>query len=127
MNSPGCRDLGMIVRDVIISVLRIASERGGRVTGHFDFWNDRDEPISGISDNLPNVILGKIPTIRCAIAQARIAEYRGVCPLRTDLGQTWILLYFDAPSLIFGQMPVQQVQLMGCHEVEDPFHGLFSG
>src|SRR4029077_354806 len=107
INSPGSSNLGMIIRDVTISVLRIAGEGGGGVTGHFDLWNDRDKPIRCVSDNLPDVILGKISSIRCAIAQGRIPEHRRARPLGTDLGKKRILLYFDAPSLVFGQMPVQ--------------------
>src|SRR6516225_10987290 len=117
MTSPGGCNLGTVILDISVSVLRIRGEGGRRVARHLYLRNDRDKPIRGVRNDLPNIVLRKVATVRFAIAQAGIAEHRGVSPLGADLGQKRIFLYLDAPALVISQMQVQDVQFMSRHEV----------
>ena len=37
--------------------VRVRGERRERVPGHFDFGNDRDEPLSGVANDVANLVL----------------------------------------------------------------------
>ena len=72
------------------------------MTGHLNLGDDGDKAILCIADDLTNLILRVEATIATAIPFGTP---------RTDLRQTWILLNLNTPALVFGQVPVELINL----------------
>ena len=82
-------------------------------------------PGGRVSHNVANLLL----RIEAAIAVKRLAALRiGQLALRAppaaDLRQLRIRLYFDAKAVVVAKVPVQQVQLVHGHEVDEPLDEL---
>ena len=86
------------------------------MTWHLDLRDDRHEAILSIAYDLTNLIL----RIEASIATA--------IPFGTpspDLGKARVLLDLDAPALIFGEVPVELVDLEHGDDVDMLLHLLY--
>ena len=72
------------------------------MTRHLDLRDDGHKAILSIADDLTDLILR---------VEAPIATAITFGTPRTDLRQTWILLDLNTPALVFGQMPVELINL----------------
>jgi len=89
--------------------LRIGHLPGSAVAGHLKLRYDADAAVAGVLDDLSGVLLG-------------IEEAVGA-----DAGEFGIELALDAETLIFREVPVEDVELDGSHAVEgalDDIHWL---
>ena len=101
---------------------RVRGDHGLRMAGHLDLRHDRDEALSGVGDDLPDLLL-RVETAVTLAVEGRV----GPCPLaaderllppRGDVRELRILLDLDAPALIVGEMPVEPVELVHRHQIQ---------
>ena len=64
--------------------------------GHVNLGDDRDVPISGVFDDVANLVLCVEAAVPFAVAHRLIA-------IGADLGEFRIFLDLDAPPLVFGR------------------------
>ena len=106
-------------RDVIVTKIWIARNGSTRVPGNLDLRDNRDMALCRESNHIAALLLRvetAVPfTIRCVSVPIR---WRTSTPC-ADFGQLWILFGLKAPALIFGQVPVKDIQLVKCHPVEE--------
>lgn len=98
-----------------------------RVSGHFDFGDDRDVPLGGIGDDLADLVLrvkAAVPPEFEGGGLLLVAADLGFRTPRPDLGQARVAFDLDAPALVVGQVPVKGVELGGGHAVEVALHEL---
>ncbi len=100
--------------------LRISGNGGGAVAGDFHLRNHGHAPPAGILHDLADVVLGVESAVRNAVAYPAV-ERRLLAP-GTDFGEARILVDLDAPSLVLGQMPVEHILLVHCHQVDELHH-----
>ena len=82
---------------------------GGQfVSRHFEFGHDFHRVLSGIGHDFAHLFLGVVAAMACTV---------GFCAPRSDGSELGILLDFDAPALVVGQVPVQAVDFVGRKEV----------
>ena len=96
-NSPFAFDLIWTRRT---SQFRITHEPGSAVPRHIELWHDANAAFSRVSDQIPDFVLGIEQSVRAHLMQLRK------------------FLALDPEALIFGKMPVQDVQLHCCHSVQ---------
>src|SRR6478609_2841587 len=83
------------------------------MTGHFNFRNYRDMPFHGITHQFPDLVLGVIATITgVVIPRAGITANDGAIAVSAYGSKQGIFFDLDAPSLVFGQVPVKIIHLM---------------
>ena len=105
---------------------RIAGQSCDTMSRNLYLRNRNDMPVLGILHDFPDIILCIESAIR--LVYKRITLFAGivrhVCTFsdRTDFSQARILLNFDSPALILSQMPVESVQLMHSHHVDEGLH-----
>ena len=95
------------------------------MAGHFNFRNDGDVPRRRISHDFADVVL----RVKSAVAAVRAVSRRRICRQaeadavapRADTGQLGIFFDFDAPAVVVHQMPVERVDLVQRHRVEQLF------
>ena len=107
--------------------LRVRGERGQRMAGELDLRNDHHVPQRGVVDHLPDLRLRVEPAVpgRIELHVAVRPDHRAVSP-RADLRQLRIFPDFDAPALVVGQVPVEDVHLVERQEIDvflDELHG----
>ncbi len=113
MHAPSCRDLNRITRT---GILRIAGQRCNGMSGQFDLRNYGDITTFCIFDNFFNIFLSVKSTMNRAVF---------VFAPGTNLGQFRIFLDFNAPSLVFGEMPVQTVHFVISQQIDIAFYKIF--
>ena len=107
----------------------VRGDRRAHVAGNVDFGHDGDMPLGSIGDNLAQIGLAVVErTVLLAVAFDSIAELAEMLELRAVLGRFLapgtVLDELghsgdvDAPALVFGEMPVQNVQLVVGHEID---------
>src|SRR6266508_5207740 len=90
---------------------------------HFYLGNDRHVAISRVGHDVADLIL----RVEAAIALAVVCGHgprpsdHGLASKCTHLGEKWILLDFDSPSLIVGEVPVKRVELVRSEKVDVAF------
>jgi len=105
--------------------LRVRGNRRPGMAGHLDLGHDRDVPLGGITDQLADVVLRVKATVTPAVELPRlvavVSDQRLVAP-SADLGQPRVLLDFDPPALVVGQVHLQAVEFVLGHHVDKPQH-----
>src|ERR1051326_7675185 len=84
----------------------ISDKPGSGVPGHIELGHDADTAIVRVSDNFASLLLG--------VEQ----------PVRAELRQFWEGLALDSVTLVFAEMPMEDVELNRCHAVERTFYNL---
>ena len=96
------------------------------VAGHVDFGDYLDETLTGVGNNLANVVLRVESAIVLAVRLGSLPGKDATVTPSPHLGQAGIFLNLNAPSLVLGQVPVETVELIGAHDVKDVFHRLLA-
>ena len=100
------------------------------MAGHFDLRDDGDESRGGIGDDLADVVLRVEAAVGCGVKCPFAAVAAGVADdgffaPGADVGEAGVFFDFDAPALIFGQVPVKDVHLVHGQQVDVFFDELF--
>src|SRR5215471_13771164 len=97
------------------------------MTGHFYFGNNGDVPLRRILYDVFYLFL------RVKSGMWRAVKYiAGPTPclrhpsFAANLCKFWIFFYFDAPTLVIGEMPVKNIHLKQCHLIHEVFYYFFS-
>src|SRR5438046_1319293 len=103
--------------------LRVCRDRGHRVPGHLDLRQHTDPTLRGVPHDLPHVVLRVETAVRFArkFASRRVLRsWRGhrILAERADGGELRVLLDLDAPALVLGEMPVEDVELVQREEID---------
>ena len=104
----------MVVRrrgDPVATQLRIGDEGGRCMTGAVDLWHDLDEVFGGIVDDAGVVGCGVVPAV-AALDVARAA----------DLGEPRPIGHRQPPTLVVGEMEVEDVDLVQRDQVDVAEH-----
>ncbi len=88
-----------------------------RMSGHLDLRHDGDVPGRRIGHNRADLGLGVKTGMGHAVMLAGKTA-RGARPPRAHLRQPGVALDFDAPALVFGQMPMQHVHFLQRQQVQ---------
>lgn len=95
-------------------VLREDVKHGHRVAGDFDFGNDGDVALGAVVDDFFSVFLGVESAVHSVFAVVSGAGGRQVksdagspCALLDEFG---VFFDFDTPCLVFGEVPVEDIQ-----------------
>src|SRR5437667_842674 len=112
-----------------VAELGIRRDRGDRVSGHLDLRDHGDAAIGGVPHDLPHVVLRVEAPMRLAreLPERRILRSRRghrVLAPGADLGEPRVLLDLDAPALVLGEVPVEDVDLVQRKEIEMLEHEL---
>ena len=92
------------------------------MSGHFDFGHDLDKPVGRVTNAFAHLLPGVIPSVRLRVLLGTPVLGRpqvGAVAPGTPAGQFRILPDFDPPPLILGQMPLQAIQLVHRHQVDN--------
>ncbi len=93
------------------------------MTRHVDFGNDRDVALSRVRDDPTHIILRIKAPIEARTTRSRIdvssgSRPRGDAPC-SDFREAGVLLDLQAPSLVVREMPMQHIQLVERHPVDE--------
>ncbi len=92
------------------------------VVRHLDLWSDRNLAIGGVTDDFANVIL-RVKAKTARPGYAPVSEIP-VHP-RTEFRQLRVLLDFNPPVPVVGQVDLKAVELVGRHNINEPHYILF--
>src|ERR1700733_793651 len=103
--------------------LRVGHDRRTRMSWHVNFGNDGDVAIRRVRHYPTNVILRIKTAIKARMTGGGIdvgggGRSRGDAP-RADLREAGIFFDLQAPSLVIREMPMQHVQLVERHPVDE--------
>jgi len=108
--------------------LWVGHYRRGGVPRHVDFRDDGDVAIRRVSHYPPHVVLRIKPTIETRMAGGRIDVGGGGRSCRdaprANLRESRILFDLEAPALVIAQVPMQHVQLVKRHPIDELQHEL---
>ncbi len=101
----------------------IGDDGGGRVPWYIDLRDNGHAALARVCDDPAHHLLGIKSTVETRPARPRI-DVGGRCgpcgnTPRPDAGQLRILLDLQAPPLVIGQMPLQHVELVQRHPVDE--------
>ena len=118
--------------------LGICGDGRERMPGQLYLGYDLDVPLGGIAHDLAQVGFGVVerpvaacvhlhrtPVGRHVPVDARVVR-RGFWADRSELDEFRIPRHVDAPSLILGQMPMEHIELVLRHLIEQPTHGVLA-
>ncbi len=114
------RRLVGVLRDVGHGEFRVGGDDGSRVAGQIDLGDDRDRAGCGVGDDLAEIVLRVEAAVRSTVA--RCVPRGAVLALRAPtahLGELREGVDLDAPTLVVGQVEVEDVQLVPCREVDE--------
>ena len=101
--------------------LRISRHCCGEVAGHFNFGNDRDVEFLGVGHDIANLVL-RIEIRAVLLVGPILAVFQiGIIGIgaRSSHGRQFrIFLHFDAPALVVGQVPVEEIHLVISHDAQ---------
>ena len=100
----------------------VGGQGGLHVAGHVNLGYDGDVAFGSVAHNVLDVLLCVIPAIGCAVILAAVVSDDGLGASCANLGQERILLYFDAPPLVVGQMPMETVDVVQRQYVDKTSH-----
>ena len=101
----------------------VCAERTERVSRNLNLGNNCNETLLGILYNLLDIFLCVVTAIRNAV-KTLIVSCGRLLAQASYLGEQGVFLYFDAPSLVLGKVPVETVHLVQCKNVNDLFNSL---
>ena len=102
----------------------ISGQCSHHVARHINLGDDSDIAVGSIAHDFAYLVLGEETTVTDAVIHRGIVAKRGAVAPTAHLGQAGILLDFDSPSLVIGQMPVQTVHAMQGHDIKVTLHRL---
>ena len=108
---------GHFIRAARAAQFGIGSQCGKHVTRHVHFRNNGDEALGGIGHDFLGLFLCVEAADGCAIELAGAGSRDGLLAHGADFRQFGIFLDFDAPALVFRQMPVENVDIVEGHHV----------
>ena len=119
-DAPPGRDLERLAA---VAELRVCGNGRTRVSGHLDLGHDRDEAVSGVAHDLAHVVLRVEAAVGLAgvAPRGRIARRRSELAVRSpgaDVSQLRVALDLDAPALIVGEVPVEDVELVQRQQIQ---------
>ena len=117
----------------------VVADGSQHVPGHVDFGHSLDASLAGISNDFADVVLRIVAAVEriavlyalLGIGQEHVVGILSDGTAQTDrvlivvgapcsaLGEQRIFLDFNAPSLVVGEVPVEAVELIERHEVDD--------
>src|SRR5262249_19909596 len=105
-------------------------QRRARMAGHFNLGDDGDMTLSGVLHNFTNVRLEiKSAIVRASIIpcgrRARIQVEHDIRAPRAYLSEQGPFFDLNAPAGIVVEMPMEHVQFVHGHGVEELFHLVF--
>ena len=102
--------------------LWISSHSSLRVTRNIHLWYYFYKAVASVFHDFTSIFL-------CIVAAVALSVGFGITPSQhftlspcSYFGEFGVFFDFDAPALIFGQVPMEAVHLIGCHHVKDAFH-----
>ena len=99
--------------------LRKGGDGGGGVAGYIDLRHHLDVAGSGVGNDVGDLFLGVVAAVRARLSAGRIdAGIAAGDAAAADLGQARVFPDLDAPALVVGQVPVEDVELVQGHRVE---------
>ena len=99
--------------------LGVGGEHALRVAGHVDFGNDGDVSVGGIVHDVAHLVLGVEASVGYLVVNAGDAADDGACPFGTDFRELGVTVYLHAPALVFGEVPVEGVEVVECEHVDE--------
>ena len=103
--------------------LRVRGQRGQAVAGHLDLRDDPDVARRGVRHDLRDLRLRvEAPVGHAVVPPAPHEPPAGARAARAHGRQLRERLDLEAPALVLREMPVQDVQLVEGHQVQDPQH-----
>ena len=89
------------------------------MAGHVDFGDHGDVALLSVLHNLARLLLGVETAVGNAVVEVGVSAKDGTRTLRTDGGELGIFLNLYAPTLIVGQMPVEDVHVVHSQQVDE--------
>ena len=102
-----------------IAQLRQRLQRGIGVAGNVDFRDDGDGQAIGQRNDLTGDVLGIVATGGLWTRAQQRRQGLAVTAPGADLGQLGECLDLDAPGFVFGQVPVELVELVPGHQLDE--------
>ena len=107
---------------------RIGCQCRRGMSGHFYFGDDGDEAVGSILHDFPDLVLRVVaacgfPVEAAGIIIVRMA-YLCLRTVRADFRQAGIFLDLDAPALVVREVEVEDIHLVGSHQVDELQHFL---
>ena len=84
--------------------------------------NNCDSEVSSISHDILDFLLCIESAITGVVKFVPVLADHGTVSPGTDFSKLRIFLDFDSPSLVLSKMPVETVQLICCHHVQESLH-----
>lgn len=81
------------------------------MSGHIDFGNDGDVAFGRVGNNFAEIFLGVETTVGDVVVFGSVAPDDGFWSYGADFGEPGILLDFDSPALVIGEMEVEGIDL----------------
>ena len=100
--------------------LRIGGQHRGGVTGEINLGDGLDAPLPGILSDRGDLLQGVVAAVRGAVVTPH--PVRGLGPPAGFLGQQRIAVRRDPPALVVSQVPVEDVELVPGHPVDEVKH-----
>ena len=98
--------------------LRIGSQSALHMAGHLDLGNHLDVAFGGIAHDFEGLLLGEVAGIGDGIVRTEVTSDHRALANGTDGSELGILLDFDAPALVVGEMPVEGVHVVESKHVD---------
>ncbi len=93
----------------------ISRQRSECVSGHFNFRNNGNKTLAGIFHHLFYFFLGIKTAVFFSVVFDRtvaVMPHNGLFPAGGDGLQFRVFFYFNAPSLVFGEVPVECIEFV---------------
>ena len=102
--------------------LGVGGQCGEHVARKVDFGNHRDAVLGGVGHHVAHLILRVVSAVGGVVGGAPLLADHRMAAEGAHLRQTGVALDFEAPALVVGQVPVQRVELVQRHDVDDALH-----
>ena len=103
--------------------LRVGHHRRARVARHLDLGDDGDAALGGVGHERTHRVLRVVAAVEARLAgrgiQVGLRGGTGGHAPRADLREARVLADLEPPRLVVGQVPVQHVQLVDRHPVDE--------
>ena len=113
-----------LIRAARAAQLRIGSQRSEHVARHVDFGNHGNKSIGGIFYDFTALLLCVEAAVTLAVVEAGVTSDDCAGAPGTLRGQLGVFLDFNAPALVFGDVPVEAVHAMQGNQVDVLLHEL---
>ena len=111
-----------LIRATGAAQLGVGGQGGHHVAGQVDFGDDGDTQVGGILHDVAQLVLRIESAVGGVVVVVPLFGNHRFAAHAAHLGQAGVFLDFDAPALVVGEVPVQRVELVHGHDVENAFH-----